>query len=171
MSHDDVFYFAYGSNLNLSRMEKRTGTCPEGRVARLPGYRLAFNKRAAAGDGKVYANVIPQQGSEVWGMAYRCQPEMLNQLDRYEGVAGGHYRRETVQVVAEDGTLIQAVTYVAGSQYLGPEGSPPDWYLEHILQGARYHQIPEEYIQTILQLATVGEPPQRPNPMAPSTQS
>ena len=55
---DPVWYFAYGSNLDRDQKEARTGAIREARVARLRGYRLAFNKRASKA-GRLYANIVP----------------------------------------------------------------------------------------------------------------
>ena len=41
---DDCWYFAYGSNLDVDRMQFRTGPMREARRVRLDGYRFAFNK-------------------------------------------------------------------------------------------------------------------------------
>lgn len=97
----DLFYFAYGSNLDRQQMEKRTGPILGAQRANLLGYRLAFNKRAASRG--VYANIVPHLGDEVWGVLYPCTPEALDKMDCYEGVAAGHYRRSRVTLEVEDG--------------------------------------------------------------------
>ena len=57
MQPGDVWYFAYGSNMSRDRKEKRTGLIRSARKARLPGYRLAFNKDNHSGGA--YANIVP----------------------------------------------------------------------------------------------------------------
>jgi cation transport regulator ChaC len=151
MPNDDLFYFAYGSNLNRLRKESRTGQIREARKARLSGYRLAFNKRANGGG--VYANVVRQPGSEVWGVVYRCRPETLDRMDEYEGVLGGHYERSRVEVQVADSEIVQAITYVAGAKFICPEGQPTPEYLNLIIDGARGHGLPEKHIKYIKQIA------------------
>ena len=52
--------------------------------------------------------------------------------------------------------VFDAVTYVAKPESLGPEGRPNDGYLGTILNGAREHGLPEEYIKSIEELARHG---------------
>lgn len=143
----DVWYFAYGSNLSTKQKEDRTGAVREARLARLDGYRIAFNKRGGDGTGK--ANIVLHQGRVVWGVAYRCSPEALDTMDRYEGVQGGHYFRKHVRVRFESGDEIDAVTYVAGGSFINDSLRPSKEYLNAILDGARQHGLPEDYIREI----------------------
>jgi gamma-glutamylcyclotransferase len=111
----DQWYFAYGSNLLVDQKEKRTGRVRQPVRSRLKGYRFAFNKR---GDiGQIYANIVPDDNAEVWGVAYLCNPEAIRSMDRYEGVASGHYERIQVVVEKDMGETAQAITYVAGEDF------------------------------------------------------
>ena len=113
------WYFAYGSNMNAVRLfEERLK--PEGvamgeRVAgRLDGWRLAFNKRARAPVGAGAGNIVPAAGEAVHGTLNLLPAQGFEILDRYEGVAGGHYERRLVPVVrADTGATVEAITYVA----------------------------------------------------------
>ena len=58
----------------------------------------------------------------------------------------GNYQRKGVKVETTS-KEINAITYI--SDYTGDNLQVADWYKEHILAGAREHQLPEEYIQTI----------------------
>lgn len=147
----DTWYFAYGSNMSVDRKEERTGTIRQALRCRLNGYRLAFNKRA--GDGSVYANIIPDEKSEVWGVAYLCDEAAMRKLDKKEGVAGGHYVRANVVVNASD-RLLECVTYIAGPNYVCDEGIPARDYLQLILDGVRDHDLPAWYQEDIRRLAT-----------------
>ncbi len=147
----DLWYFAYGSNLSIERMERRTGQTHERRLAFLDGYRFAFNQRGK--DGHTHANIVPSAGSRVWGAIYRCDADALARLDHFEGVADGQYERRTVQVMSDKRTE-SAVAYIAGVACTGPDGQPTMEYLAHILVGAKEHGLPEEYVQAIERLAT-----------------
>ena len=144
---DDSWYFAYGSNLDPSRKEVRTGQLREARVARLDGYDIAFNKRG--GVGRSYANIVRHDANTVWGVVYRCSPEALASLDKYEGVDGGHYRRAIVRVRCNDGDDVRAVAYIAGESFIDDSCSPSGWYLSRVLSGARHHGLPEDYVRRI----------------------
>jgi cation transport regulator ChaC len=140
----DQWYFAYGSNLARDRKEGRTGHIREERRARLDGYRIAFNKRGTDGTGK--ANIVADQTGTVWGVVYRCSPKALEEMDRYEGVPGGHYVRKMVRVRVDSGDELEAVTYVAGEAFIDDSLTPSPEYLQTILRGAREHALPYDYI-------------------------
>lgn len=146
----DVCYFAYGSNLLRSQMEARTGPIRTGeespRIARLPGYRLAFNMNG--GDGQVYANVM-QPGDGVLGVIYRCGPEVLEELDWYEQ---GYVRQQAV-VIDAAGKELDAILYVAKPESLCTEGQPSTTYLDKIITGAKEQGLTEGYIRWIEDLA------------------
>jgi gamma-glutamylcyclotransferase len=146
----DTWYFAYGSNLDPDRKERRTGPIRDARRARLPSHRFAFNKRSSDGTGK--ANVIPDVHSEVWGVVYRCSPEAMNELDLCEG-SPKHYTSEPVIVFLDSGEKVDAVAYVARSERVQEGLRPTADYLQHILDGAHHHQLPLEHIKAIEQLA------------------
>lgn len=127
----DQWYFAYGSNLFVDQKEKRTGRIRQEFRSRLVGYRFAFNKRG--GSGQVYANIVPDGSAETWGVVYLCNPEAIRGMDRYEGVSSGHYERIHVKVEQVSGELVEAITYIAGEDYVCDPGKPSDEYLGKII--------------------------------------
>jgi hypothetical protein len=60
------YYFAYGSNMNPARMQARGLVFSAAESARLPGYRLAFNKRSHCTPGVAYANVVHSAQHNGW---------------------------------------------------------------------------------------------------------
>jgi cation transport regulator ChaC len=152
---DDVWYFAYGSNMDCDQKCERTGTIREARVAQLQGFRLAFNKRRKS-DESVVANIMPDASSVTWGVIYRCRPDAITTLDKFEGVRQGHYSRKTVNVITRDGESIEALAYVAMMAFVCDEGIPSVEYLRHILNGAKQHGLPGGYIAAIERLASHG---------------
>src|SRR5262245_65331695 len=151
---DDVWYFAYGSNLDIDQKQSRTGNIREARLCRLPRYRLAFNKRGSG--GQVFANIVADDTKEVWGVAYRCRPHTLETMDTFEGAGRGHYTRVPVGVLTEAGETLQAITYIAATAHVGAEDQPTLEYVTRILKGARQHGLPEDYIDRIEKLAGGG---------------
>jgi gamma-glutamylcyclotransferase len=143
---DKEWYFAYGSNLCVEQMVRRTGPMGEReerpQVARLPGYRLVFNMRGS--DGQVYANVT-QPGDEVIGVLYRCGEAALARLDVYEE----GYDRRQVLVTLENGATREAMAYIARPECTTDEAAPSPEYLEIILRGAKRQGLPQEYIASI----------------------
>ena len=151
----DQWYFAYGSNLSRQQKSDRTGPIREERLVSLMGYRIAFNKRGKDRRGK--ANIVPDANDSVWGIVYRCSPTALDEMDVREGVPHGHYRRESVCVCSESGDELQAIAYIAGDSFIDDSLRPDECYLEIILQGAREHRLPEDYILKIIRAATRGD--------------
>jgi len=150
----DQWYFAYGSNLSVGQKELRTGRIRRAIRCRLPGYAFAFNKRGR--NGQVYANIVANSKSEVWGVVYLCNPEAMRAMDQYEGVASGHYKRIPVRVVQDTGEETDAITYIAGADYVCEPGKPSREYLERIVSGAKHHGLPDEYVERIKELAEGG---------------
>jgi len=145
---EDIWYFAYGSNLNIGRKEERTGRIRESHIAKLAGYRLAFNKRGS--NGEVYANLLANPTEEVLGVVYRCSEQAICELDRFEGVALGHYRRSTLWVeLVESGVRLEAQVYLAEPEHTCDETPPSEEYLSHILKGVRAHRLPSSYAKAI----------------------
>jgi hypothetical protein len=144
-----------GSNMSRDRKEERTGAIRDARRCRLLGYRFAFNKRSGRVPGAAFANIVSDDTSTVWSVAYLCNKDAFERLDHFEGVLSGHYKHLSVSVVLDNGDVLDAITYVAGESYICEERAPTDVYLNAILVGAREHQLPAEYIERI---ETLGRP-------------
>jgi len=133
------WYFAYGSNMNPARLVddrlRPKGVALGRRIGgRLDGWRLTFDKVARAPKGSGAGNIVVASGSSVHGTLNEMPPAGLDVLDVWEGVAGGHYERRTVQVVrADTGDTLEAVTYVA--LLVGEGLRPTRAYLAHLLAG------------------------------------
>ncbi len=143
-------YFAYGSNMKPRRFRRH---CPRSQVlgrARLPSYRLDFTRYSTGFKGGV-ADIVPDADSEVWGVLSRVEESDLASLDEYEGVPVG-YRRERVTVLDDGGQEHLAVTYVANRT---GRFTPSKTYLDIILEGAREHGLPPDYVRRLAQIKTV----------------
>lgn len=143
----DDWYFAYGSNLWIEQMVRRTGpfdpAAPAPQIARLPGYRLAFDMRGE--DGQRYADIVTP-GEGVIGVVYRVSAQALAILDEYET----GYERQRLTVTTMHGQPIDAVTYIVLPAHRTTEGSPSAEYLTRILTGAREQGLPADYIESII---------------------
>jgi len=151
------WYFAYGSNMSALRLfEERLK--PEGvsageRIAgRLDGWRLAFNKRARTPNGAGAGNIVLAPGEAVHGTLNLLPVKGFEVLDRYEGVAGGHYERRTVPVCRGDtGVTIEAIAYVA--LLTAEDLRPTREYLGHLLAG--HDLLPDHYYRRLNETPTI----------------
>jgi cation transport regulator ChaC len=150
------WYFAYGSNMNALRLfEERLK--PEGvpageRIAgRLDGWRLTFNKRGRV-PGTGAGNIVLAPGEVVHGTLNLLAAKGFEVLDHYEGVAGGHYERQSMPVVRGDtGEAVEAITYVA---LLVADGLRPTRdYLGHLLAGRDL--LPADYFRRLSETLTL----------------
>ena len=150
MSQDDSWYFAYGSNMSKQQMLRRTGSIPESLVACLKDYQLVFRPVLVGND--VFATIIPQDDAVVYGVAYRCSPASMLELDRFEGVAENCYRRASVQVTAENGSILDCIVYI-GHAFSSEASFPSSSYWDLIQTGATEHRLPNDYINALTHLA------------------
>jgi gamma-glutamylcyclotransferase len=145
-------YFAYGSNMSRARLQARIPTAQSIGAAWMDGWRLACNKRGVDGTGK--ANLVSAVGFQAWGVLYRLDDDHWETLDTFEP----GYVRSMVKVNAYKGQQSVDLSKRESAQiYLatnvGSEIAPADWYREHLLIGAREHDLPEEIIRQIETLA------------------
>ena len=108
--------------------------CPEGKPlypATLPNYKLVFVGWSRLQQGGV-ASIQRSQGSKVPGGVYEISDNDLRHLDKYEGYPT-EYNRIKVIVFDEDGTAIEALTYVKNGREA--ENKPSKEYAAAIYQG------------------------------------
>ena len=153
MPQNESWYFAYGSNLSKQQMLRRTGYIPISRPAGLSNFQLAFRQVLVGED--VYATIVPAPGKVVQGVAYLCSPHAMAQLDVFEGVAENCYRRESVQVTAQTGEVLNCIVYF-GEKFRSEAAVPSSNYLNLILTGAQEHQLPPDYFQQIKTISNGG---------------
>jgi hypothetical protein len=150
------WYFAYGSNMSAERLfEERLkpeGVAMGARVAgRLDGWRLAFNKQGRV-PGTGAGNIMLAPGEAVHGTLNLLPAKGFEVLDRYEGVAGGHYERRLVAVVRGDtGAPVEAITYVA--LLVAEDLRPTRAYLGHLLAGRDL--LPADYFRRLSETPTL----------------
>ncbi len=136
------FYFAYGSNMSLANMGGRCGAGAKVvGPALLADYELTFDKRG-------YANIIPQAGQQVWGVAWQINQDCLKALDRYEGYPR-MYGRQDVQIVLGQ-QEITAMVYIEPADQSG--GQPSRAYMDNrVIPGAKENGLPVEWIKKLEQ--------------------
>lgn len=136
--------FAYGSNMKTERMIDRIPSAkPLGR-AYIKDKKLVCNKKSKDGSGK--ANIVNSYNDIVWGVLYEIDTSQLSSLDRFES----GYDQISLKVMMEDGSVVKAQAYI--SERITSKPVPFDWYKEYILEGAREHGLPSDYVKILEQL-------------------
>ena len=147
-----IWYFAYGSNLAPSTFVGRRGMAPlHAHPACLDDFSLCFDLPVGPGERGV-ANLLASPGSRIWGVAYRIRIADADRLDRTEGVDRGYYRRTAVTVRRmAPADPLEAFTYQSPHGVVGRK--PSARYIGIILEGARHHALPAEWIAYLEALA------------------
>jgi gamma-glutamylcyclotransferase (GGCT)/AIG2-like uncharacterized protein YtfP len=127
-------YFAYGSNMNEQRVRARGLVVLQVEGARLPGFRLQFDKHSVAHAGMGHANLVYHPGEVVEGVLYRlADPDEIVKMDRFEG-SPVSYSRDIVEVQTASGPVC-CWTYFANPAVRRAGLLPPRSYLDHLLAG------------------------------------
>ena len=128
------YYFAYGSNMNPARVERRQMRYDRFHGGVLHDYRLAFNKRSVKYDGAASANIVPSPGDVVEGVLYKLShPRQIEVMDPFEGYPV-RYSRYALAVATGEGS-VEAWVYIANEAFVAEGLRPARWYLEHLLCG------------------------------------
>ena len=133
-----ALYFAYGSNLCSSRMRQRVPSAVVAGAARLVGYRLTTDKAGRDGTGK--ANLRRCADTAVWGVVWRLEVAQWPLLDACErGYERIHVNPERITDPAQ--------TYL--SQQLTEDPVLATKYKRFLVQGAREHRLPPDWIEQL----------------------
>lgn len=145
-------YFAYGSNMNPDRVSERGLEVIDMRAARLPQYRLTFNKVSAQHASVAHANIMWARGQMVEGILYdlAADAEILK-MDPFER-APWNYGREAIRVETDRG-LEWTWTYFANPAVLQEGCRPTTEYLGHLLAGESF--LSPSYYAALERTATV----------------
>ena len=153
-----MLYFAYGSNLDWDQMRERCTSPVFLFKAQLPGgYRLAFTRYSTKRRCGVSDVVEDPQGT-VWGVVYEFGDDDLARLDRSEGYREGRsansYWRRSITVVKDGlpGHEFDVESYFAEQQPDTPR--PSQDYVDHIIRGAIYWELPADYIAGLTKIPT-----------------
>jgi gamma-glutamylcyclotransferase (GGCT)/AIG2-like uncharacterized protein YtfP len=131
------YYFAYGSNMNMARVEARIGTTRRALAGVLHDHALCFDKASRVA-GIAHANVAPAPGERVEGALFElAHPEQIRLMDPFEGYPYG-YDRHWLSVVTAEGA-IEAWVYIAAPGMTAPSLKPAREYLAHLLAGKPFH--------------------------------
>lgn len=140
-----MLYFAFGSNMLSSRLQRRCPTASVKGRAIARGYHVAFDKLSEDSSGK--ANLVAgDSGRSAIGIVYELSPNDVGNLDAFEG--SGYRRQDNFVVTCIDtGERLATSTYLARKRVSGLR--PYDWYLALVLAGLAHHDIDSSYMLPI----------------------
>jgi hypothetical protein len=146
-----VWYFAYGSNMQTATLRGRRGVDFTRAVpAAVAGWRLVFDKPSLLRLPHAFANVVPEEGAEVLGVAFEVSMDDLAHIEMTEGVPMGNYRRLEV-AVRPLGAVPDppASAFTLASERRDPALRPSTRYLELVVAGALEHGLPAAWIASL----------------------
>ena len=144
-----MYYFAYGSNMNWSQMQRR---CPSAQfvcIACLPNYQFGITRHSRLRNCGT-ANVFPQPDAAVWGIVYEVSEADLMVMDSFED----GYRRKFLSVspVNDGASSISVLVYVAEIEVNVP--LPNAEYKRMMLEGAEHWALPPAYLSMLATIPT-----------------
>ncbi len=149
-----MLYFAYGSNMSRTRLQRRVPTATMVAKGSLPsGYKLCFHKVGQDGSGKCDFIFTGEAADCVEGALFALGEGGFAALDRFEGTG---YDRTKILVTSCCGETVEAITYRAN--ITDPSLKPFDWYKQHVLNGAVECGLSESYINMIKAIPSMPDP-------------
>lgn len=147
-----MFYFAYGSNMDLSRIEDLGLHFQSIKTGVLPGWKLVFNVIDNAKDKSGYANISPDPKGKVEGLIIETNREAIRKLDWNED-APDYYQKKKVLVLGPDRKNVECLTYVGNPKRIGKGLKPRKIYLAHLLDGRLF--LEPDYLNRLKQVKTL----------------
>ena len=141
-----VLHFGYGSNMSEAYMRQYTPSLKYVMNAQLPNFEIQFRKYSNNMGGGI-SSIIEKPGGMVYGVMYYITKKEMDELDILEDVPLGIYKRETFQVLGEDGKWYEADLY----RVTEPKGpyKPAKKYLDIMISGATEHNINKKWLKKL----------------------
>lgn len=140
-----MLYFAYGSNMCTNKLRKVAPSCKEPFITKLKKHVLRFHKCSIDESGKADAYLTDNEADEVWGVVFHVDDSEEGNLDKSED----GYNKTDIEVFDNEKNPHVVKTYIAKKDRIVPALKPYSWYKRLVIEGARQHSLPEEYIDEI----------------------
>ena len=143
--------FQYGSNCDLTRFQGRLRERVDdiGRAETTADYDIAFDVWSQ-GNGCAASDLVETPGRRAHGVLYRISDVDFERLKRIEG---DHYEPRPISVRNQVGEEVEATTFlvVPNDRRQGLWTSAD--YVGYIVRGLRTHDVPEAYVQHVIDVA------------------
>jgi len=151
LSDDRVAYFAYGSCMNHASLAASLDydvTSFFVGPAQLIDFALRFNYPSINAPTCCCANIEAEPGAVVEGALYDLPRELMDSVDRREGVSANRYSRTVVPVQFE--RAVKMAFCYRGSVTLPYEAAPSERYRELLTRGLLDSRVSEEYRLSVI---------------------
>lgn len=146
MNRDNTLhYLAFGSNLHPYRLIQRVPNARFITTTRLDGHRVSFSKLSHDGSSKCNLATSELVESAAHVAIYEMPRAEKYLLDTAEGLGKG-YDQARYRVKIADAEY-DVFAYAAAETHLVRGLQPYDWYKSMVIEGARYHGFPQDYIR------------------------
>ncbi len=152
-----MLYFAYGSNMCTGRLRKRVHSAQFVRTAKLSGHSFRFHKRSKDKSAKADAFYTGRPEDAVFGVIFEFDPDQKPELDEAEGLGQGYVEKH-VTVIDDESREHHVFTYVADQAHIVADLPPYSWYRRFVIEGARQHGLPTDYIAGIEAVPDADDP-------------
>lgn len=151
---EQILHFGYGSNMSEAYMKQYTPGLKYLMNAQLPNFEIQFRKYSENMGGGI-SSIIEKPGGMIYGVLYWIPKKEIEELDILEDVPLGIYKRETFQVLGEDGDWYAADLY----RVTEPKGpfEPAKQYLDLMIAGAIEHDINPEWLAKLKKMRASQE--------------
>ena len=147
----NMYYLAYGSNLNIEQMKLR---CPSSVIVgktMLKNYRLVYKGSA---NGYAYLTIQPEKGSYVPLGIYKVSLIDKGMLDHYEGFPR-FYQKKYFDIEV-DGEIVNAFLYIMNPQF--SYHTPTQKYIDICMQGYKDFGFSQDLLEEALEFTKQNLP-------------
>jgi hypothetical protein len=145
--------FVYGPDSLQGRMYDRLGSCDVLGGARLPGYRLSFDKPNMKNEGEGLANLAEAKGESTFGVLYELSRK---QVETLEGYYGGYNPKDLpTYLQQEGGAEKKIVAQVLIARRTAKGLKPTKSARSATIAGAEENGAPEAFIAQLKTLESI----------------
>lgn len=125
--------------------------------AKLTYHKFNFHKKSTDGSAKADAEYTGNSEDIVWGVVFSIDKSEETDLDNAEGLGHG-YDKSEVDVIDVDGNTHKAKIYIAIENAINRTLQPYSWYKRFVINGAKQHNLPEEYVNKLNRFDAIEDP-------------
>lgn len=149
-----VLLFAYGSNMCPGKLALATEGAVFVDIGLLVGHDIRFHKKSDDGSGKADAFATGDPAHVVWGALFDVpESSWASLVDSDRG-----YDEKTVEVATPAAAKISCRTFLARPQRIEAGLKPYLWYKRYVVEGARSHGLPPEYVERLEAAESLSDP-------------